>query len=77
MGKTWIWDVQLPILADDLPTFAQGLTVDQRDLRLLLHDLMLENGFAPFYGEWWHFLMEIVNGRPFMAARKRYIVLYI
>ena len=37
-----------------MPTFAQGLTAAQRDLRLLLHDLMLENGFAPFY-ELWHF----------------------
>jgi zinc D-Ala-D-Ala dipeptidase len=39
----------------DLPTFASGLTRDQQANRLLLHDLMLEGGFAPFYGEWWHF----------------------
>jgi len=24
-------------------------------MRLLLHDLMIEAGFAPYYGEWWHF----------------------
>jgi D-alanyl-D-alanine dipeptidase len=43
---------------DDLsrvPTFAPGLTGDQRSNRMLLHDAMVAAGFAPFYGEWWHF----------------------
>jgi zinc D-Ala-D-Ala dipeptidase len=43
---------------DDLaliPTFAPGLTDDQRANRALLHDAMVAAGFAPFYGEWWHF----------------------
>jgi zinc D-Ala-D-Ala dipeptidase len=43
---------------DDLsrvPTFAPGLTGDQRRNRMLLHDAMVAAGFAPFYGEWWHF----------------------
>jgi len=25
--------------------------------RQLLHDLMVKEGFAPFYGEWWHFFL--------------------
>lgn len=40
---------------DLIPTFAQGLTPVQKENRLLLHNLMIEEGFAPFYGEWWHF----------------------
>lgn len=40
---------------DLIPTFAQGLTPAQKENRLFLLDLMLEEGFAPFYGEWWHF----------------------
>ena len=43
---------------DDLalvPTFAPGLSQTQRDNRALLHDAMVAAGFAPFYGEWWHF----------------------
>jgi zinc D-Ala-D-Ala dipeptidase len=38
-----------------LPTFAPGLTIEQQRCRRLLHDLMLNEGFAPFYGEWWHY----------------------
>jgi len=40
---------------DALPTFAQGVAKSQHEHRLLLHGLMLEAGFAPFYGEWWHY----------------------
>lgn len=40
---------------DLIPTFAQGLTPIQKENRLLLLNLMSEEGFAPFYGEWWHF----------------------
>ena len=43
---------------DDLariPTFAPGLTAEQHGNRMLLHDAMVAAGFAPFYGEWWHF----------------------
>lgn len=40
---------------EQLPTFAKGLTPEQQALRHLLHDLMLAEGFAPFYGEWWHY----------------------
>jgi len=38
-----------------IKTFAIGLTTDQVRNRTLLHDLMIDEGFAPFYGEWWHF----------------------
>lgn len=27
----------------------------QKENRFLLQDLMLLVGFAPYYGEWWHF----------------------
>jgi zinc D-Ala-D-Ala dipeptidase len=41
--------------AEKMKTFSNTVgEVVQRN-RLLLHDLMREEGFAPFYGEWWHF----------------------
>jgi len=43
---------------DDLervPTYAPGLSREQERNRALLHDAMVSAGFAPFYGEWWHF----------------------
>lgn len=40
---------------EKIKTFANGLTVQQYENRKLLHDLMIDEGFAPFYGEWWHF----------------------
>jgi len=36
-------------------TFAGGLNTQQTAHRLLLHDVMVAEEFAPFYGEWWHF----------------------
>lgn len=38
-----------------LPTHSQFITLEQSKWRGLLHDLMIAEGFAPFYGEWWHF----------------------
>lgn len=38
-----------------LPTYSEKTTPEQRKNRLLLHDAMIAEGFAPFYGEWWHF----------------------
>lgn len=40
---------------DKIKTFTLGLTSEQTKNRALLHDLMINEGFAPFYGEWWHF----------------------
>lgn len=40
---------------DKILTYADDLTIDQKEHRKLLHDLMVNEGFAPFYGEWWHF----------------------
>lgn len=40
---------------DLLPTHSRLTSSAQAEHRLLLHDLMKEEGFAPFYGEWWHF----------------------
>ncbi len=49
---TKIADFSLPHL---LPTYSNAVNAEQKERRLLLHDLMLAEGFAPFYGEWWHF----------------------
>lgn len=38
-----------------IKTQADGLTPKQVKNRKLLHDAMVNEGFAPFYGEWWHF----------------------
>lgn len=38
-----------------LPTFSLAITPIQSKNRMLLHDLMIGESFAPFYGEWWHF----------------------
>lgn len=35
-------------------TFA-NITEKQLQNRITLHDAMVSQGFAPFYGEWWHF----------------------
>ena len=40
---------------DIIKTQADGLTSEQIKNRKLLHDAMVGEGFAPFYGEWWHF----------------------
>ncbi len=36
-------------------TFVEGLEHDQKKHRLLLRNILIEVGFAPFDGEWWHF----------------------
>lgn len=38
-----------------IQTAASGLTPEQRSNRWLLCRVMRKAGFAPFYGEWWHF----------------------
>lgn len=44
------------ITANDKMAWAhRGLTPDQRENRGLLLRLMTSEGFAPFWGEWWHF----------------------
>ena len=40
---------------DRLSTYSSVVSLEQTNRRLLLHDLMIAEGFAPFYGEWWHF----------------------
>lgn len=51
MGTT-IADFRNP---DRIKTFSKKISSVQRANRRLLHDVMVKNGFAPFYGEWWHF----------------------
>ncbi|MDO8261133.1 MAG: M15 family metallopeptidase, partial [Candidatus Magasanikbacteria bacterium] len=38
-----------------IETFSDGLSEAQKENRKILHDAMIEVGFCPFYGEWWHF----------------------
>ena len=40
---------------DIIKTYSNRLTSEQVKNRKLLHDAMVGEGFAPFYGEWWHF----------------------
>lgn len=35
--------------------YAPSITPDARNNRLLLRDVMIQAGFAPYDGEWWHF----------------------
>ncbi|MFB6182165.1 MAG: M15 family metallopeptidase [Candidatus Magasanikbacteria bacterium] len=40
---------------DKIKTFSDKVTEKQKENRNLLREVMLEAGFAPFNGEWWHF----------------------
>ncbi len=40
---------------EKMHTFSKKISKEAQENRILLHDLMREQGFAPFYGEWWHF----------------------
>jgi len=40
---------------EKIKTNSLKITRRQTDNRKLLHDLLVEQGLAPFYGEWWHF----------------------
>lgn len=40
---------------EEIKTFAENLSDTQKKNRKLLHDVLINAGFAPFYGEWWHF----------------------
>lgn len=40
---------------EKIKTFHFDLMQSQKQYRQILHDAMIAEGFAPFYGEWWHF----------------------
>jgi D-alanyl-D-alanine dipeptidase len=40
---------------EKIKTFSKKISKKQLKNRLLLHEVMVKEGFAPFYGEWWHF----------------------
>jgi D-alanyl-D-alanine dipeptidase len=40
---------------EKIKTFANDLSDAHIKNRRLLHDALIEQGLAPFYGEWWHF----------------------
>jgi len=35
--------------------YADGLTVEQKKNRQILHDVLVKQKFCPYYGEWWHY----------------------
>ncbi len=41
--------------SEKIKTFTQKISERQKENRILLHDILVSEGFAPFYGEWWHF----------------------
>jgi len=38
-----------------IETYCESLTFEQQENRKVLHCFMISEGFAPYYGEWWHF----------------------
>jgi len=38
-----------------IKTFSEHISKTQSANRQLLHDILVQQDFAPFYGEWWHF----------------------
>lgn len=40
---------------DKIKTFYENLTPEEKNNRALLLEILQEEEFAPFYGEWWHF----------------------
>lgn len=40
---------------DRIGVFSRAVATDVQQRRLLLRQVMLSAGFAPFDGEWWHF----------------------
>lgn len=40
---------------EKIQTFYSSLTLEQKNNRLLLRDILMRQGLAPFDGEWWHF----------------------
>ena len=60
--------------ADDtkIKTDAQGINPEHRAHRTILHDAMVAEGFAPFYGEWWHFSYGDREWSAFYKKAARY-----
>ena len=52
MGGTFDWFGE-----ESYPDY-EGITEDQKALRGILRDAMLDAGFKPFDTEWWHFTLE-------------------
>ncbi len=41
--------------SNNIETFSEGLSETQQKNRQLLRTILMDAGFAPFDGEWWHF----------------------
>jgi D-alanyl-D-alanine dipeptidase len=40
---------------EKIKTFAKNIASEEKNNRVMLRDALVKSGFAPFYGEWWHF----------------------
>lgn len=40
---------------ETMVTDSKKISPEAKQNRFILHDLMIQENFAPFYGEWWHF----------------------
>lgn len=52
MGGTFDW------FGDESAPDYDGITDEQKALRMLLRDAMIEAGFKPYENEWWHFTLS-------------------
>ncbi len=55
IAKEWDMGSAIAEFGDIAYTFYPELSKDQKSNRLLLQTLLVQAGFAPFLGEWWHF----------------------
>lgn len=55
---------------EKIKTFAKGLSGKQKRNRLFLSDILIQEGFAPFYGEWWHFSYGDLEWACFYGKKK-------
>ena len=55
---------------EKIKTFAKGLSNKQKRNRLFLRDILVREGFAPFYGEWWHFSYGDLEWACFYGKKK-------
>jgi D-alanyl-D-alanine dipeptidase len=52
-----------------MKTFSKIISPQQLANRMFLYDAMLAEGFAPFYGEWWHFMYGDREWAAFMGEK--------
>lgn len=66
---TVIYDFSDPI---KLSWEAKNLLAEQKSNRLLLLDAMLQAGFAPYWGEWWHYSFGEIEWAAYYKYKKTF-----